>query len=431
MWGAVAPHHNEVSMMIRRFLNRIKKHVGIRKEGLTPRGVWDPRERKPKYSLEKVWRTAVLTLCMMMRSVRSATEYGREHKGGLFCGIGRSALSEVMAGLSFEEVRTVLRRQVHAEQRRKSLKPVGLPIGVVAVDGRTNWTGDEKVNEFCQKSHYNDEWKSPYWSFRVVRAVLVSSAARVCIDELPIPADTNDMGVFSSFFHGLIEEYGRSNLFEVVTADAGFCSEGNAGLVNEKGYGYVFALKENQPDLFSEATALLLPMAESSIPEASSAWEREKGFAVQRRLWRTTEMAGWLDWPHLRQVWMVRKVKRHKDGREEIIEDRFFVTNLPVNRLKPQEILELVRRHWGIENNCFWTLDTQWEEDSGLWTRKGNGLPVCSLLRMIAYNIVALLRSVHLKSDSFRRRAWKTLAGWFRDYCSVASLSPKLIPSLI
>ena len=103
--------------------------------------------------------------------------------------------------------------------RRKALKPVGLPIGIVAVDGKSVWTGDEKVNDFCQRSH--KESGMPYWNFRVLRAVLVSAAAPVCLDQAPIPAETNDMGAFPDFFLSLRREYSRSQLFEVVTMDAG------------------------------------------------------------------------------------------------------------------------------------------------------------------------------------------------------------------
>jgi hypothetical protein len=265
----------------------------------------------------------------------------------------------------------------------------------------------------------------------VVRAVLVSAAARVCIDETPIPADTNDMGVFGSFFRDLVGTYGGTELFEVVTADAGFCSESNARLVDEAGYGYVFALKDNQPELYREAKRLLEADAETRKPDARSAWVREKGRMVQRRLWRTTEIAGWLEWSHLRQVWLVRKVRKDKDGSEHVVEDRYFVTNLPTGRLQPMHILELVRRHWAVENDCFWTADTQWEEDAGRWVRKGNGLMVCSLLRMIAYNIVALLRSVHLKAKHKRTQPWKTVAGYFREFVVAALSDRNLLPGFV
>ncbi len=126
---------------------------------------------------------------------------------------------------------------------------------------------------------------------------------------------------------------------------------------------------------------------------------------------------------------LVRKVRKAPDGTTEVVEDRFFISCLPVNRLKPCEILEVVRRHWRIENECFWTLDTQWKEDLGLWVRKGNGLMVCGILRMIAYNVVALLRYVHGKSESWRNRTWRSIADLIEKYLVLAFLNKEWLPS--
>lgn len=409
----------------------IQRHVETRKEGLQPKGVTDPRRRRSKYALAHVWRTAVLTLCVMMKSVRSATEYTGDRKGRLFSGIRRTAFSDLLSRLDPREAVGVLHRQVHAEHRRKALRPDGLPIGVIAFDGRTNWTGDEEVNEYCQKSHKDDADKTPYWSYRPVRAVLISSAARLCIHEHPIPADTNDMGVFPDAYGVVRAEFGGSDLFEVASCDAGFCSLANATLVHESDKAYIFGLKGNQPELHQEAQRILLPKADTEAPEACTEWEYEKVGKVQRRLWRTYEMAGWNGWYHLRQVWLVRKVLRRKDGSEEVVEDRFFVTNLPVNRLTAAEVLEVVRRHWCIENDCYWTLDTQWAEDTGWWVRKGNGLLVCGVLRMIAYNIVALLKRVHGKSVDWRKRSWQAIADLIKEYYHMAVMSAAWLPSFV
>lgn len=416
---------------IRRILKMIQEHIETRKDGLIPRGVRDPRRKKPKYRLADVWRTAVVTLCTLTQSVREATRFAKDHVGPMVCGIGRTALADVLSRLDPEEVVGVLHQQVHTEHRRKALQPQGLPVGVLAFDGRCNWTGNEKVNEYCQRSHKDDRDQTPFWQYRVVRAVLVSSAAPICVHEEPIPADTNDMGVFARAYERVLKEFGRSELFEIVSCDAGFCSLENATRIHESGRAYIFGLKQNQPELYREAQRVLLPKAEEERPECVSEFVKEGGFFVQCRLWRTREMRGWNGWDHLRQVWLVRKVRVKDDGREEVVEDRFFAVSVPVNRLKPWEILEVVRRHWRIENECYWTLDTQWKEDSGLWVRKGNGLIVCGILRMIAYNIVALLRYVHGKTLSWRRKPWRYIADRIYEYLVVAHLDKAWLPSFV
>ena len=394
-------------MMLRATVRVIQAHFRKRGRALQAKGVTDPRSARGKrYSLVRVWRTALLSLCLLSQSARRAVAVGRDLSGRVVCGIGRTALSDLVARLDPEEVRGQLHSQVHEELHRKSLRPVGLPVGVVAIDGKTVWTGDEKVNAFCQRSHKEDG--TPYWHFRVVRAVLVSAAAPVCIDQIPIPADTNDMD-------GLRRQYDKSRLFEVLTMDAGFCSEANARRIDAANLGYVFGLKGNQPELHAEARRVLLPLADSTAPHAVSPWEREDGKRVQRRIWRTREMAGWLDWSHLRQVWIVRRVEQKDGGPEVVADERFFATNLPIGRLDARQCLDVVRRHWRVENACYNTLDTQWKEDAGHWTRKGNGLLVCSLLRMIAYNVLWLLRAVYFRSDRNRELPWQQLRDLVRD----------------
>ena len=297
--------------------------------------------------------------------------------------------------------------------RRKALRPVDLPLGVVAIDGKSVWTGDEKVNDFCQRSH--KEGGMPYWHFRVLRAALVSAAAPVCIDQAPIPAETNDMGAFPDFFSALRREYSRSQLFEVVTMDAGFCSEQNARLVDEAGYGYVMGLKGNQPELLAEAQRILMPLADETPPHAVSSWEREGGRAVQRRFWRTREMAAWQDWSHLRRSgWSARSLVARRAKRR-------WSKTVSLSPICPWAgWIPPSASPWsggtGASRTTATTRShTHWREDTGFWPRKGNGLLVCSLLRMIAYNILWLLRVVHLRSRDARAIPWRQLRDLVRD----------------
>jgi hypothetical protein len=50
-----------------------------------------------------------------------------------------------------------------------------------------------------------------------------------------------------------------------------------------------------------------------------------------------------------------------------------FIPSLPMNRLMPAQCLAASRAHWGIEDDGFWTLDTQWNEDTRAWVRHGRG----------------------------------------------------------
>jgi len=65
--------------------------------------------------------------------------------------------------------------------------------------------------------------------------------------------------------------------------------------------------------------------------------------------------------------------------------------------------------HWGIENNCFGTMDLQWLEDRKLCCRQGNAPLVLGLLRLMAYNLLGWMRGRHLRSDANRAMTWREL----------------------
>jgi hypothetical protein len=302
---------------------------------------------------------------------------------------------------------------VRAEQRKKALAPVRLPVGVLSVDGKTQAVLDEAVNPFCQRQSGEGDERERY-VYRVLNATLVSAPAAVCIHQRPIPAETNETGFFGEFFDELRAAYARADLFEVVMTDAGVLCAAHCRKLDDLGYGYVLALK-NRPDLEREARAVFAT-ATAAPPEVESAWEIDSSRGwVKRQLWTTSAMAGWPGWEHLRQVWLVRVLARDgKNGPERVIEERLYLTNLPpTHKLRGAHILALVRAHWRIENELHGTLDIELREDDLGWVRRDNGLMNMGLLRAMAYNTLAIARSVHLRRP--RLIGWQQLRDWLRD----------------
>jgi hypothetical protein len=73
----------------------------------------------------------------------------------------------------------------------------------------------------------------------------------------------------------------------------------------------------------------------------------------------------------------------------------------------------MVRRHWGVENDCHHTWDTVFEEDDRPWIEKSpQGMVVVMLLRRIAYNMLALFRAVTQRSEERRRTPWRDILRW-------------------
>jgi hypothetical protein len=108
----------------------------------------------------------------------------------------------------------------------------------------------------------------PHGLVRTVTAALVSAAGRPCIDAIPIPAATNEMGHFQAAFASLLEAH--PSLFDVVTYDAGALSDANATAVVDAGKDYVFRLRGEQRYMFELAEELLDP-ADADLGRAANA----------------------------------------------------------------------------------------------------------------------------------------------------------------
>ena len=139
---------------------------------------------------------------------------------------------------------------------------------------------------------------------------------------------------------------------------------------------------------------------------------------VTRRLYMTTEMAGFLDWSHLQTTLRVEsEVVDIETGevvpqKEEDV-NRYFISSLEGDKLTADQWLKLVRMHWGVENNCHNTWDTAFKEDYRRWiTTSPKGAMNIMLLRRLAYNMLVLFRAVTQRSEENRGTPWKDILRW-------------------
>lgn len=388
-------------MSLRRTPRRIKHFLARYGPDLT-RGVRDPRHRQgQRWSLGVLLETAWLGMVLACRTLTDVeTKSARVGPR-----VPDNTLAYLLERLDPAPFRDQLVAQVRRQHRAKAYRPHDLPCGVCALDGKTTWVGAWRADPACQ------EQTAGAYHLRVLRAVLVSARSRPCLDQDVIARDTNDMGHFKVFWRQLVATYGARAVFEVVTLDAGFASKVDMTMVDDDGYGYVLNIKDNQPSLHAELVRLLATA--TAPPVATSGWETAHGGWIKRDLYRTAEIAGWDDWPHLRQGWLVRQTTR-KAG-TTTVEDRYFATNVLWNRFTPPQILRVVRAHWAIENDCNWVMDVVWKEDTHAWTANKRGLPdrwplrVLMWLRLLAYNLLTWLLRVHLRAAGFRRMTWAAL----------------------
>lgn len=351
-----------------------------------------------------------------------------------------TTLGDLLAKLDPDDFEQPLVRQVRDMNRRRELRPVDLPCGVVTVDGKAmgKLTHDAEGHAMRQ----TEENGAAFWYVRLLRAVLSSASGKPCLGQKTIPGREGEITNFPEFATWLHETYGRHGLFEIFDVDAGFFSHRLFSFVDQDlGYGLVVGLKKNQPELLQEARRVLGRTKETPPPELVTPWERYQGTLIRRKLYRTGDLDGWLDWKNLRQVWLVTQetatpptgvlARRHhapdKDWCVET-EERYFATNLLWNRLSAAQILLVVRNHWSVENDCFHSLDVQWGEDRPAWCARGRAVIVLGWLRLLAYNLTQSLRRRHLRRPHPKLNTsspWR----WRSLFKLIAAQLPSLAPT--
>jgi hypothetical protein len=109
----------------------------------------------------------------------------------------------------------------------------------------------------------------------------------------------------------------------------------------------------------------------------------------QRRLFATTALNDFVDFPYVAQVCRIeRQVTDLKSGTQRY-ETVFAVTSLPPEQASPQRLLELNRGHWSIENRSHYVRDVTFDEDRSR-IRVGHGPAVMASLRNFASALARL-----------------------------------------
>ena len=308
------------------------------------RFVADPRQRKgSRWKLPTLMRALLwgfLTNRGSLRAVESLTECGFDKR------IPDSTLYDFVGQCSGEDVAD-LRRQLHAQVRTdwrsKSLEPVGLPCGVVAVDNKTLWTGPvaQAHDPHAQVVHPQD--RPAYAQVRAVRAVLLSAASKPAIDQVAYAPTTNEGGMFPEVLQELEATYAA--LIEIYSLDAGllFASQCTA----DRG-----------------GTQRLYPGAEG---ESARVVPRSRARAWGHRPNRNRAAPGSpikvsrsaiisIAPPRWKPIWTGAISNRSGEWKKRFAkarpvrcerEHRYYLTNLHLGRLKPEQILYVVRATLG------------------------------------------------------------------------------------
>jgi predicted transposase YbfD/YdcC len=384
--------------------------------------VADPRGRRGRrWPLVALLNAALLGLMAGARDLQRVEALTTEMSAalrrqlGIHRRVADTTLRDALCRLDLGDLRQCMVALVRRAYRRKALSPVNFPFGVVAIDGKATALNCAP-GPFAQAQ----DSTSKLTVIRTQTCTLISSAAKVCLDAMPITATTNEMGHFATTLRELCRTYAGLSLFQVVTSDAGACSLHNANVVRELSLDYLFAIKETQPTLLTEAKRLLAHLTKAQAIATTD--EARGGGSWVRRVYVTSEMQGYLEWSHLQTVLRIESERLDAKGNRISYEQRYYVSSLPRERLTDAQWLAIVRAHWGVENGTHHTLDAVFREDDHPWIESNeNGMLVVAILRRIALNLMALFRSVTQRSEDKRATPWRDLIRWFYNALIVAT----------
>jgi predicted transposase YbfD/YdcC len=205
---------------------------------------------------------------------------------------------------------------------------------------------------------------------------------QLVLGQVDVSAKTNEIPMFAP----LIDQLAATGIDParlVITADALHCQRDHATYLHERGAGFVFTVKHNQPGLFAALDAL--PWTDT--PVAHRQTDRGHGRITTRTI-QTLPAPPDLPFPHVGQVWLIERYVTDLAGIPTSAIAALGVTNLHSNQAAPADIARLVRNHWGVES-LHWLRDTVYREDHSR-ARTRSGPRVMAGLRNLAIGALHL-----------------------------------------
>ena len=187
-----------------------------------------------------------------------------------------------------------------------------------------------------------------------------------------------------------------------VTADALLTQRKLADyLVRKRKAHYHFTVKANQPKLFQDIKLFFQDRQEPDFVEDACC---EHGRIEIRKIWTTTQLNGYLNFPHVAQAFVIERQCTDKKSGEHSHETAYGITSNPPEQANAKRVLATNRGHWSIENSCHYILDWNDDEDRSR-IRTGNGPENLTRLRRFAIGVIKSkgVRSVAQKMRQLTR----------------------------
>lgn len=169
-----------------------------------------------------------------------------------------------------------------------------------------------------------------------------------------------------------------------VTSDALLSQRTLANYIVDKQGHYHFIAKGNQPGL--QRDIALLFEKRGDRPDFFETSPPDHGRIETRRIWCSTAINDYLDFPHVGQVYLIERESFNKKTGEQTGDIALGMTSRTPQEASPQRILEINRNHWSIES-VHYIIDWNYDEDRGR-IRTGFGPENITRLRRFAVGVL-------------------------------------------
>ena len=171
-----------------------------------------------------------------------------------------------------------------------------------------------------------------------------------------------------------------------MTADALLAQRELADYIVRRGGHYHFTVKGNQAGTLEDLQLYCQDRGKRS-PDYAEHTPPDHGRIETRRIWITTELNGYLRFPHVGQAYIVERQAVEKKTGKTSSEIAYGITSRPSAQANPQRVLKVNRGHWVIENSCHYILDYTFDEDRSR-IRTGYGPENMTRLRRFAIGVI-------------------------------------------
>ncbi len=180
----------------------------------------------------------------------------------------------------------------------------------------------------------------------------------------------------------------------VVSLDAMPCQKETASAIHQAGADYLLAVKDNHKHLHEDLKLFFddaLEQTDPGLAHAVAEPDNQHGRLDEPEAWACGDV-GWLrrrhpGWAKLRGVACVESRRLDFATGRSTTTRRHYLTSLDPRQAGATQLLELVRGHWGVENQVHWCLDVCFGEDASR-VRKDHGPRNLACIRRHALNLL-------------------------------------------